>query len=315
MAARPEVGIATPPRSRLRPGDLVDRYFMWLGLVPAVGCLALVLVYPVLANIGYSFTNKSFMFPDIAFVGLRNYGDILGDDVFGFWAALRVSVFWTIGTVALQFLVGLGAALLLNQEVPGQRFFRVALLVPWAFPVIVYAMIWRWMLNDQGGVITWLAMALGLMPEPIFLLGQPDLALPTVVAVAVWYGYAFMAASLLAGLQSIAEEYYEVAKIEGATVWQQFRHVTVPFLRPVIAVVVVLRTIWVFNAFELIYLLTSGGPNGATLTLPLLAYNLGWQQFLPGKAAAVSVMMLFVLAGAAVVYLRALAIQRQVEHG
>lgn len=302
-------------RARPGPRAFIERHFQWIALAPAAICLGVVLVYPVFANVAYSFTNKSFLFPDTSFVGLKNYRDILGDDVFGFWAALRVSVVWTLGTVALQFLVGLGAALLMNQPVPGQRIFRVLLLVPWAFPVIVYAMIWRWMLNDQGGIITWLAVALGLMPQPVFLLGQPTTALPTVMAIAVWYGYAFMAASLLAAMQSISEEYYEVARIEGATSLQQFRYVTFPLLRPVITVVLVLRTIWVFNAFELIYLLTSGGPNGATLTLPLLAYNLGWQQFLPGKAAAVSVLMLFVLAIAAFLYLRALSAQREVEHG
>jgi multiple sugar transport system permease protein len=296
-------------------GTLIDRYFMWLALAPAAVCLLLVLVYPVLANIAYSFTNRSFLFADTSFVGLKNYVDVLGDEVFGFWSSLRVSLIWTFGAVTLQFLVGLLAALLLNQDVRGQRIFRVVLLVPWAFPVIVYAMIWRWMLNDQGGVITWVAVALGLMPEPVFLLGQPATALATVIGVAVWYGYPFMAASLLAGMQAISEEYYEVARIEGATTWQQFWHVTVPFLRSVMLVVLVLRTIWVFNAFELIYLLTSGGPNGATLTLPVLAYNLGWQQFLPGKAATVSVLMLFVLAGAAFIYFRALASQREVEHG
>jgi multiple sugar transport system permease protein len=302
---------ARPAGGRL--SGWVDRHFMLLGLAPAAFCLAVVLVYPVLANFGYSFTNRSFLFPDTSFVGLKNYGDILGDEIFGFWAALRISVVWTLGTVALQFVVGMGAALLLNQAVPGQRLFRVLLLVPWAFPVIVYAMIWRWMLNDQGGVITWLLVAVGLMPQPRFLLGDPYLALPTVIGVAVWYGYPFMAATLLAGMQSIGEEYYEVAKIEGATTWQQFTHVTLPFLKPVIVIVLVLRTIFLFNGFELIFLLTSGGPNGATLTLPLLAYNLGWQQFLPGKAAAVSVLMLFVLSGAAFVYLRALTVQRQVE--
>jgi multiple sugar transport system permease protein len=296
-------------------GTLIDRYFMWIALAPAAACLLLVLVYPVLANIAYSFTNRSFLFADTSFVGLKNYVDVLGDEVFGFWASLRVSLIWTFGAVTLQFLVGLVAALLLNQDVRGQRFFRVVLLIPWAFPVIVYAMIWRWMLNDQGGVITWVAVALGLMPEPVFLLGQPATALATVIGVAVWYGYPFMAASLLAGMQAISEEYYEVARIEGATTWQQFWHVTLPFLRSVMIVVLVLRTIWVFNAFELIYLLTGGGPNGATLTLPVLAYNLGWQQFLPGKAATVSVLMLFVLAGAAFVYFRALASQREVEHG
>jgi multiple sugar transport system permease protein len=314
MAAR-AVGRPAVSAPAVRLSTLIDRYFMWVALAPAAACLLLVLVYPVLANVGYSFTNRSFLFPDTSFVGLKNYVDILGDEVFGFWAALRVSLVWTLGAVTLQFLVGLLAALLLNQDVRGQRFFRVVLLVPWAFPVIVYAMIWRWMLNDQGGVITWLAVALGIMPEPVFLLGQPATALATVIGVAVWYGYPFMAASLLAGMQSIAEEYYEVAQIEGANSWQQFWHVTLPFVRSVIVVVLVLRTIWTFNAFELIYLLTGGGPNGATLTLPVLAYNMGWQQFLPGKAATVSVLMLLVLACAAFVYFRALAAQREAEHG
>src|SRR5262249_36536898 len=128
-------------------GNLVDRYFMWIALAPAALCILLVLVYPVIANFGYSLTNKSFLFPDTSFIGLRNYVDILSDEVYGFWDALRTSIMWTVATVLLQFLVGMGAALLLNQDVAGQRIFRVLLLVPWAFPVIVYAMIWRWMLN------------------------------------------------------------------------------------------------------------------------------------------------------------------------
>src|SRR5438132_9758627 len=102
-------------------GGWVDRNFMWIGLAPATLCLAVVLVYPVLANFGYSFTNRSFLFPDTSIVGLKNYSDILGDQIYGFWAALRISVIWTLGTVALQFVVGMGAALLLNQPVPGQR--------------------------------------------------------------------------------------------------------------------------------------------------------------------------------------------------
>jgi multiple sugar transport system permease protein len=107
---------ARPAGGRL--SGWVDRHFMLLGLAPAAFCLAVVLVYPVLANFGYSFTNRSFLFPDTSFVGLKNYGDILGDEIFGFWAALRISVVWTLGTVALQFVVGMGAALLLNQQVP-----------------------------------------------------------------------------------------------------------------------------------------------------------------------------------------------------
>src|SRR5690242_14735608 len=140
------------------------------------------------------------------------------------------------------------------------------------------------MLNDQGGVITWFAVALGLMPQPVFLLGQPSTALATVIVVAVWYGYPFMAAALSLACTRSAPNMTRSPASEGASGWQQFRYVTLALSQPVIVVVLVLRTIWVFNSFELIYLLTGGGPNGATLTLPVLAYNMGWQQFLPGKA-------------------------------
>jgi multiple sugar transport system permease protein len=194
--------------------------------------------------------------------------------------------------------------LLLGQAVFGRSVYRVLLLVPWAFPVIVTAYVWRWLLNDQGGFVTWLAMTSGIIQQPVAWLAEANTALPAVVSVAVWAGYPFMLAAMLAGLQSIPVEYHEVAQIEGASVFQELFSVTLPLLRPIIVIVLVLRTIWTFNAFDLIYLLTNGGPDGQTLTLPILAYNLGWQQYLPGKAAAMSMLMLLVLAIAGVIYFR-----------
>ncbi len=291
-------------RRALSPGQFLDKYFFVVGLAPAVICLAVILIYPVTANIAYSFTNKSFIYPDTSFVGLKNYLDLLTNRIFGFWSALDVSLTWTVATVLLQFFVGLVGALLLDQAIYGNSVYRVILLVPWAFPGIVTAMVWRWLLNDQGGFITWLALTSGIIRQPVAWLTELNTALPAVVAVAVWAGYPFMMAAMLAGLQSIPEEYHEVAQIEGASVLQEFWTVTLPLLRPIIVIVLVLRTIWTFNAFDLIYLLTDGGPDGATLTLPILAYHLGWEQYLPGKAAAMSVLMLLVLAGAGFAYFR-----------
>lgn len=296
---------AAPPGRRARsPAELVDRYFFVIGLAPAVICLAVILVYPVVANIAYSFTNKSFLYPDTSFVGLKNYVDLLTNPTFGFWSALDISVSWTVATVFLQFLVGLIGALLLDQAILGRSVYRVILLIPWAFPGIVTAMVWRWLLNDQGGFVTWLALTSGLIRQPVAWLGETNTALPAVVGVAIWAGYPFMMAAMLAGLQSIPEEYHEVAQIEGASILQELWRVTLPLLRPIIVIILVLRTIWTFNAFDLIYLLTDGGPAGATLTLPILAYHLGWEQYLPGKAAAMSVLMLLVLAVAGFVYFR-----------
>lgn len=308
--------LARAPRRALSLGELVDRYFFVVGLAPAVICLAVILIYPVLANIGYSFTNKSFIYPDTSFIGLKNYVDLLTNRTFGFWSALDVSVTWTIATVLLQFVVGLIGALLLDQAILGSSVFRIILLVPWAFPGIVTAMVWRWLLNDQGGFVTWLALTSGIIRQPVAWLTDLNTALPAVVAVAVWAGYPFMMAAMLAGLQSIPEEFHEVAQIEGASVLQELWTITLPLLRPIIVIVLVLRTIWTFNAFDLIYLLTDGGPDGATLTLPILAYHLGWQQYLPGKAAAMSVLMLIVLAGAGFAYFRLNAwAQRERRHG
>lgn len=285
-------------------GQLLDRYFFVIGLAPAVICLAVILIYPVAANIAYSFTNKSFIYPDTSFVGLRNYVDLLTNRSFGFWSALDISATWTLATVFGQFVVGLIGALLLDQAVFGRSVYRVLLLVPWAFPGIVTAMVWRWLLNDQGGFVTWLALTSGIIQKPVAWLGETGSALPAVIAVAVWSGYPFMMAAILAGLQSIPEEYHEVAQIEGATILQELWAITFPLLRPIIVIILVLRTIWTFNAFDLIYLLTDGGPDGATLTLPILAYHLGWEQYLPGKAAAMSVLMLLVLAVAGFAYFR-----------
>lgn len=291
-------------RQPLGPGQLLDRYFFVIGLAPAVICLAVILIYPVIANVAYSFTNKSFIYPDTSVVGLRNYVDLLTNRSFGFWSALDVSLTWTTATVFGQFVVGLVGALLLDQAVFGRSAYRVVLLVPWAFPSIVTAMVWRWLLNDQGGFVTWLALTSGIIQKPVAWLGQTNSALPAVIAVAVWSGYPFMMAAILAGLQSIPEEYHEVAQIEGATVLQELWAITFPLLRPIIVIILVLRTIWTFNAFDLIYLLTDGGPDGATLTLPILAYHLGWEQYLPGKAAAMSVLMLLVLGVAGFAYFR-----------
>ncbi len=301
---RSDATLAPRARVRLSLAQLVDRYFFVIGLAPAVVCLAVILVYPVVANIAYSFTNLSFIYPDTSFIGLRNYADILTNSTFGFWSALDISVIWTVAVVSLQFLVGLIGALLLDQAIFGRSVYRVLLLVPWAFPVIVTAYVWRWLLNDQGGFVTWLAMTSGIIQQPVAWLAEANTALPAVVSVAVWAGYPFMLAAMLAGLQSIPVEYHEVAQIEGASVFQELFSVTLPLLRPIIVIVLVLRTIWTFNAFDLIYLLTNGGPDGQTLTLPILAYNLGWQQYLPGKAAAMSMLMLLVLAIAGVIYFR-----------
>jgi multiple sugar transport system permease protein len=288
---------------------LLDRHFATIALAPALVILLFVLAYPVGSSIWYSLTDLSFMRNTSSFVGLRNYVEILSGPEF--WAALQNGLIWTIGCVGLQLLGGFTTALLLNEATAGRTLLRLAILVPWAFPTIVSAMVWKWMLNDVSGIVNYVLVASGVVAQPILWLSRPEWAMPSVIMINVWFGVPFVAIALLAGLQAIPAEYYEVANIEGASMVQTLRYITIPFLKPIMAIILTLRTIFVFNSFELIFLLTQGGPVGSTRTLPILAYELGWQRYLPGKASAMTVLMLIVVAALAVCYFRLLGIRRR----
>lgn len=307
-----ELSAAERGRRVLSPSRLyalVDRYFAIIALAPALLILLFVLAYPVLSSIWFSLTDLSFTRRETSFVGLRNYAEILAAPEF--WAALRNGLVWTIGCVTFQLLGGLTTALLLNEVTTGRAILRLAILVPWAFPTIVSAMVWKWMLNDMSGIVNYVLLQSGVVAQPILFFGRPEWAMWSVIGINVWFGIPFVAIALLAGLQAIPAEYYEVARIEGASFGQTLRYITLPFLKPIIAIILTLRTIFVFNSFELIYLLTQGGPIGSTRTLPILAYELGWQRYLPGKASAMTVLMLIVVAALAVCYFRLLGIRRR----
>ncbi|GAA1300762.1 ABC transporter permease [Planotetraspora silvatica] len=237
------------------------------------------------------------------FVGLANYADILTSSTFV--TRLTWTVVWTIVCVVLHVGIGLGMAMLLDRPMRFRSLYRVLLVLPWAVPAFVSAFIWRYLLNGEFGVVNAMLRAVGL--AGISWLDDPFWAKVSVIACNVWLGVPFMMLALLGGLQSIPRELHEAAEVDGATPWQRFRHITVPGLRPVSSTVVLLGTIWTFNQFPVIFLLTRGGPGGATEILVTYAYRQAFEGIrdYSGSAAwgLVILALLVVLAG---VYRRAL---------
>jgi ABC-type sugar transport system permease subunit len=263
------------------------------GLVAPVVLLLLALVaYPFFYAIWVSFTNR-VVGNDGAFIGLGNFRYLANSPVFG--SAIWNTIVLVVVSDICKLVIGLGLALLVNQRIPGRGLFRSFLMLPWAMPAFVAFLAWRVMYQPIGGGINLLLTGTGIYPEIVDWLGQRSTAMPAVIAASVWRGFPFWFVSFLAALQTIPQELYEAARVDGATVWQRFRHVTLPSIRPVIIVTVLLSSIWTANSFESVWLLTQGGPSDATVVFPVLAY-FGMQTQRLGEAAAVSVAMLPVLA-------------------
>ncbi|MGW0062639.1 carbohydrate ABC transporter permease [Streptosporangium sandarakinum] len=243
------------------------------------------------------------------FVGLGNYVDILTSGVF--WEKLAWTVIWTVACVALHYGIGLGLAMMLNRRLRFRSFYRLLLILPWAIPGFVAAFIWRYLYNSDFGVINAMLRAAGL--GGVGWLDDPTTAKIAVIAVNVWVGVPFMMVALLGGLQSIPAELYEAAEVDGATPMQRFRHITIPGLRTVSSTVVLLGTIWTFNMFPLIFLITGGGPGSATEILVTYAYReafTGIRNY--SGSAAWGVIILLLLVVMALVYRRALRRQGEV---
>ena len=279
---------------KLKLRRFMDRHLAALFLVPGVGLIVIVLTYPVISNIYLSLTNKHLVFRSIRYIGLDNFAFTLGDG--DFYAAFGRTVVFTTASVSLQLVVGFAVALLLNLPLRGRIFFRLAMIVPYAFPPVAVALVWKWILNSLYGILNFTLMGLGLIEIPIPWLSQGFTAMSSTILVNLWFGFPLFALAILAGLQSIPEEHFEVARLEGARPHQMVRYVILPAVLRIIGIIVVLRTIWIFNTFDLIFVLTGGGPVNATETLPLYAYRIGWGQGFIGQTAAIAVLLFGVLA-------------------
>ncbi|MFD9210356.1 carbohydrate ABC transporter permease [Streptomyces sioyaensis] len=290
-------------------------------VAPVVLVIGVIIGYPLVRGVFLSLTdaNEANVERNIGvnhlpatykFTGLDNYKAVLTDGVF--WDRLGWTVTWTVACVSITFLTGLALANMLNRSLRGRTFYRLALILPWAIPAFISVFTWRMLYNEKNGILNKLLAGGGIDAVP--WLNDPTWAKLSVIAVNVWLGVPFMLVALLGGLQSIPGELYEAAEMDGASAWQRFRHITVPGLRAVSSTVILLSTIWTFNMFPVIFLLTRGGPGDATEILVTYAYRLSFvdspRNF--SESAAWGVLILVLLSAVAVVYRRALRKQGEV---
>jgi multiple sugar transport system permease protein len=289
-----------------------ERMFIGAMLAPAFLILGVFYVYPMLYNLEVSFTDLSLLRlrQGGSFVGFDNYRELLTSRELGH--VLFNTVVWlTALSVAVRLVLGLAMALLLNSPVL-QRLkvgtaAKLAIVVPWATPPIVAVVIWRWMLDPQNGVINALLVRLGLVSEPIPFLADLRTVWPAVVTIIVWNTVPLVALSLLASLQSIPEELNEAAAIDGASRYQQFRFVTLPFLMPTIVVLALMSVFWTFNNFVYVWLATGAGPGTFTNVLATEVYIKAFVDFRLGYSSAVGVVMALIMALFGTLYFRLVA--------
>jgi multiple sugar transport system permease protein len=298
MAKRAESAVFVPaPVQRRRGAEAIlgrDWRVALPFVLPLVIIMAGLILWPFINAILMSFTTRSITRTE-TFVGLRNYQLLLRD--VDFLSALRNTMAFTVWSVSIKFVVGLTIALLLNSRLPFRHILTGIMLLPWIVPEVVTAMAWRSIYDPIFGGLNPILLSLGLINRPIAWLAEPALAMPSVIAVNVWKGIPFFTMLLLAGLKAIDTELYEAAMVDGASTFQRFRHITLPGLRYVIAVTVLLSTISTFNTFGLVYLMTGGGPGGATRLYSILAYEKAiiGLRFGPGAAVALSMAPLLAL--------------------
>ncbi|MEV5484275.1 arabinogalactan oligomer/maltooligosaccharide transport system permease protein [Streptomyces auratus] len=300
---------------------LGTHWYAWTMVAPVVLVIGVIIGYPLVRGVFLSLTdaNEANVERNIGvnhlpatykFTGLDNYKAVLTDGVF--WDRLGWTVTWTVACVSITFLTGLALANMLNRSLRGRTFYRLALILPWAVPAFISVFTWRMLYNEKNGILNKLLAGGGIDAVP--WLNDPTWAKLSVIAVNVWLGVPFMLVALLGGLQSIPGELYEAAEMDGASAWQRFRHITVPGLRAVSSTVILLSTIWTFNMFPVIFLLTRGGPGDATEILVTYAYRLSFvdspRNF--SESAAWGVLILVLLSAVAVVYRRALRKQGEV---
>jgi len=318
-----------PPGRLRRTFD--KNWYAWAMVLPTVIVLAGLILYPLVRGVGQSFTNldegnkQSTICTKTlgggeeckpnpnksGYVGLKNYTEVLTGERGHFWLWFSNTIAWTVSCVFFHFTIGLGLAVMLNRKMRGRSLYRVLLIVPWAVPAFVSAFAWKFLFNPRFGLINSMLSNVGL--EPVQWFNHRWTAMFAAVVTNIWLGVPFMMVALLGGLQSIPQDLYEAAEMDGATPWQRFRNVTLPGLRPVSATVILLGTIWTFNMFPIIYFVTGGEPAGQTEILVTGAYRAafeGRRQY--ALAATYGVLILSMLMVFASVYRRSLRRQGEV---
>jgi multiple sugar transport system permease protein len=263
-------------------------------LTPALSVTILIIFFPIVQTAVMSLFNYVIWKPkDTRFIGLGNYLQALQDEVF--WISLKNTVFWIVGVIVLQLLLGFVTAMLLNREFKWRGLARSLILIPWVTPSVITALMWRWMYDGNNGVINDLLVRVGLLKSYFPWLANSSTALPAIMVALMWQGFPFFAIMILAGLQAIPRTLYEAAEVDGATRIQMFGRITLPMLLPILLTSMLLRIIWVANSMDVIFVMTGGGPGYATHTLPVFAFIRAYKALDFGYASTIAIFLTLLL--------------------
>jgi multiple sugar transport system permease protein len=271
-------------------------------IAPSVLLICSLLVYPVLYGVWLSLFKKHSFFPDQRFVGIANYLYLMKDS--DFWMSIWYGTVYSVSTIFFQIIIGIVAALIVNEAFKGRNFVRGVILFPYVIPTVVAIILWKWLLNDQFGLVNYLLVSVGIVENPLSWMGK-DHIMTSLILISIWEFFPFGGLSVLARMQTSPPMLYSAAKVDGAGPFRRFIHVTLPQLRNVLFVVILLRSIWMFTKFDTVWLLTQGGGADKYIrTLPVYAYMRTFMYYQAGLGSALAVIMFLILVVATMIYFK-----------
>jgi multiple sugar transport system permease protein len=289
--------VAQNTRQTFRFAD--ERAFFLVSFIPTALIVIVLLIFPIVFTLGMSFFHKNTLVGPYVFAGLENFTALLDDPQF--YLAFKNGILYSGGSTLISLVFGLAVALVLNEDFKGRTILRAIVIFPYIVPPIVALFIWKFLFNSRG-IINVILSDLGIITEYIPWLGDSRYAMITVILISSWVWFPFSAINFLAGLQGIPQDIYEAAAIDGASALRRFTSITLPLLSPIITVMVVIRFIWAARNFDMIYLLTGGGPVDTTTVLPILAYKEAFGTFRLGYASTVATALFIFLTLMALIY-------------
>jgi multiple sugar transport system permease protein len=295
--------VAVPVRETLSR-RISKHWSDYLYILPSLLVMLLVIGYPLVYTVWLSFHATPPRTGDWVFNGVQNYRDILSDP--RFWRTTVNTFYWTIGSTVFAFILGFGAALALHNPFPGRGVIRAILLIPWVISAVAAAYVWRWILHSDYGLVTGTLLQWGIIDRPLVLLDNKNRVMPTLIMVNVWKEFPFVMVMLTAGLQTVPEGLLRAARVDGASAWNQFRHVTLPHLRGVILITTLLLIVINLNSFTLVWLMTGGGPANASQIWITEIYNIAFRTLQYGLASAFSVILFIIMLALGYFYVKAL---------
>lgn len=285
---------------RLLPKD----FYPYILLSPTIVVVLIIVIFPIGSAVDLSFRDVAMIRPNTDFgpLTLDNYIKLFQSE--DFWPTLRFSLLYVVIVTTLSYAIGLGTATLLNQNFRGRRLARLLIVIPWAIPSIVATNIFWWLFNNTYGLVNFVLLSFGLIQKQVDWFLDPTAASIAVMVTTIWKGYPFFTIMLLAAMQAIPNDLYDSAKVDGAGAWQSFRAITLPALRGVTGIALLINALWAFREFAIIYVLTGGGPIGATETLSIWTYKQAFESFEMGFAAAIGVLTLIISIAGSVFFVR-----------